>query len=114
MKPSLQHLKSTACATAIVLSMLVGSTQAQQVPIPTTPAEVPGPPPGTNLSTAYVQTVARAALVSWHLLRGPVEMSPACRSSKPTSRANVSKSCATCFLISARWQSWPTLAVPTR
>ena len=77
MKPSLQHLKSTACATAIVLSMLVGSTQAQQVPIPTTPAEVPGPPPGTNLSTAYVQTVARAATCGagrWSIL--PTALQP--------------------------------------
>ena len=35
MKPSMKHLKSTACAIAIVLSMLVGNTQAQQFPNPT-------------------------------------------------------------------------------
>lgn len=39
------------------------------MPIPTTSAEVPGPPPGTNLTTAYVQTVARAAYVwGWPLI----------------------------------------------
>jgi hypothetical protein len=38
MKPGMKHLKSTACAIGIVLSMLVGSTQAQQVPIPQTAA----------------------------------------------------------------------------
>src|SRR5712691_3127492 len=49
--------------------MLTGNAQAQQVPIPTTPAEVPGPPPGTTLTTAYVQTVARAAYVwGWPLV----------------------------------------------
>ena len=54
MKPGLKHLKCTACASAIVLSMLVGDLQAQQVPIPQTPAEVPGPAPGP-MTEAYVQ-----------------------------------------------------------
>lgn len=49
--------------------MLAGRAWAQQVPIPTTAAEVPGPPLGTNLSTEYVQTVARAAYVwGWPLI----------------------------------------------
>ena len=60
MKPGLKHLKSTACAVGIVLSMLVGNVQAQQVPIPRTPAEVPGPAPGT-MTKAYVQMVGRMA-----------------------------------------------------
>ena len=69
MKPYMKHRKSTACAIGIVLLMLVGAAWAQQVPIPTTPAEVPGPPPGTNLTTAYVQTVGRAAYVwGWTLV----------------------------------------------
>ena len=44
--PGMKHLTSTACATGIVLSMLVGNLQAQQVPIPQTAAEVSGPAPG--------------------------------------------------------------------
>ena len=60
MKPGMKHLKSTACAVSIVLSMLVGNVQAQQVPIPQTPAEVPGPAPGT-MTKAYVQMVGRMA-----------------------------------------------------
>ena len=45
MKSRLKHLKCTACAIAIILSMLVGNAQAQQVPIPQTAAEVPVPHP---------------------------------------------------------------------
>jgi hypothetical protein len=60
MKPCLKHLKSTACAVGIVLSMLVGSLQAQQVPIPQTAAEVSGPAPGP-MTKAYVQMMGRMA-----------------------------------------------------
>ena len=45
MKPGMKHLKFTACAIGTVLLMLVGNVQAQQVPIPQTAAEVPGPHP---------------------------------------------------------------------
>ena len=55
-----KHLKSTACAIGIILSMLVGNLQAQQVPIPQTAAEVPGPAPGP-MTKAYVQMVGRMA-----------------------------------------------------
>ena len=49
--------------------MLAGRALAQQVPIPTTAAEVPGPPPGTAMTTAYVQTVGRMAyLWGWPLV----------------------------------------------
>jgi hypothetical protein len=49
--------------------MLAGKAEAQQYPIPTTAAEVPGPPPGTVMSTAYVQTVGRTAyLWGWPLV----------------------------------------------
>ena len=54
-------INSTACAIGITLAMLAGSTQAQQVPIPTTAAQVPGPPIGTAMTAAYVQSVARMA-----------------------------------------------------
>ena len=57
---NMKHLKSTACAVGIALSMLVGNLQAQQVPIPQTAAEVPGPAPGT-MTKAYVQLVGRMA-----------------------------------------------------
>jgi hypothetical protein len=49
--------------------MLAGTAQAQQVPIPTTAAQVPGPPSGTAMTTAYVQSVGRAAyLWGWTLV----------------------------------------------
>jgi hypothetical protein len=68
MKPGLKHLKSTACAVSIVLSMLVGNVQAQQVPIPQTAAEVPGPAPGP-MTKASLQMVGRMAYVwGWPLV----------------------------------------------
>jgi hypothetical protein len=49
--------------------MLAKNAQAQQVPIPTTAAQVPGPPSGTAMTTAYVQTVGRMAyLWGWPLV----------------------------------------------
>ena len=49
--------------------MLAGKALAQQVPIPTTAAQVPGPPSGTAMTTAYVQSVGRAAyLWGWPLV----------------------------------------------
>ena len=49
--------------------MVAGTAQAQQVPIPTTAAQVPGPPSGTAMTTAYVQSVGRAAyLWGWTLV----------------------------------------------
>jgi hypothetical protein len=49
--------------------MLAGKAWAQQVPIPTTAAQVPGPPSGTAMTTAYVQSVGRAAyLWGWTLV----------------------------------------------
>ena len=53
MKPN-RYIQSTACAIGTVLAMLVGNLQAQQVPIPQTAAEVPGPTPGP-MTKAYVQ-----------------------------------------------------------
>jgi hypothetical protein len=49
--------------------MLAGTAWAQQFPIPTTPAEVPGPPPGTAMTKAYVQSAGRTAYVwGWPLV----------------------------------------------
>jgi hypothetical protein len=54
-------LWSTTLAIGTILEMLAGSTHAQQVPIPQTVAEVPGPVPGTAMTKEYVQTVGRSA-----------------------------------------------------
>src|SRR6476660_490597 len=70
MKPGLKYLMCTACAVAIIPSMLMlaGNLQAQQVPIPQTAAEVPGPAPGP-MTTASVQMVGRLAYVwGWPLV----------------------------------------------
>ena len=70
MKPGLKHLICTACAVTIMPSMLtlVGNAHAQQVPIPKTAAEVPGPTHGP-MTTASVQMLGRAAYVwGWPLV----------------------------------------------
>jgi hypothetical protein len=54
----------------VALAMLAaGSAQAQQVPIPTTAAQVPGPAPGTAMTKEYVQMVGRMAYMwGWPLV----------------------------------------------
>lgn len=65
----MNHLKSVACAMGVTFVMLVGNVRAQQVPIPTAAAEVPGPAPGTAMTKAYVQSVGRMAyLWGWALV----------------------------------------------
>ena len=67
MKPN-NYIQSTACAIGTVLAMLVGNLQAQQVPIPQTAAEVPGPTLGP-MTKAYVQQAGRMAYVwGWPLV----------------------------------------------
>jgi hypothetical protein len=61
MKSRMYSLKSVACAVTIVFLLPVVSVQAQQVPIPTTAAQVPGPAPGTAMTKEYVQMVGRMA-----------------------------------------------------
>src|SRR5215468_1988934 len=69
MKQGLKHLRFTACAIGLAVAMLAGSAQAQQFPIPTTAAEVPGPAAGNLMTKAYVQTVGRMAyLWGWPLI----------------------------------------------
>src|SRR5262249_12756440 len=53
-------LKSLPLA-ALVCVMMVTANHAQQVPLPTTAAEVAGPAPGTIMTKPYVQMVARMA-----------------------------------------------------
>src|SRR5262245_52227262 len=49
--------------------MITEDAQAPQIPLPTSPAEVPGPAPGTAMTTPYVQAVARMAYVwGWPLV----------------------------------------------
>jgi hypothetical protein len=60
MKPDTKHLKFTACAIGLAAGMLLGNAEAQQIPIPKTPAEVTGPAQGP-MNKAYVQMVGRMA-----------------------------------------------------
>ena len=55
----------------VALAMLAGSTPAQQVPIPKTPAEVPGPASGNTMTKEYVQTVGRMRRSSYETHRLP-------------------------------------------
>ena len=68
MKPHRKPLIYTACAIGTVLVMLVGGLHAQQVPIPQTAAQVPGPAPGP-MTKASLQMVGRMAYVwGWPLV----------------------------------------------
>jgi hypothetical protein len=68
-KSGTKHLKFAACAFGVAFAVVVRSAQAQQFPIPTTAAEVPGPAPGTAMTKAYVQSVGRMAyLWGWPLV----------------------------------------------
>ena len=61
--------RRTLLAAGVASLMLAGKAWAQQVPIPTTAGQVPGPPSGTAMTTAYVQSVARMAYVwGWPLV----------------------------------------------
>src|SRR5215471_5811592 len=61
-------LKALALA-ALVCVVMATVVHAQQIPLPTTAAEVPGPPPGTVMTKPYVQAVARMAYVwGWPLV----------------------------------------------
>ena len=55
--------KCAAGAIGVALAMLVGTAQAQQVPLPTNAAAVPGPAAGNKMTTAYVQAVGRIAYI---------------------------------------------------
>jgi len=56
-------------APVLACALMSTSLQAQQVPIPTTAAQVPGPAPGTAMSKEYVQMVGRMAYMwGWALV----------------------------------------------
>jgi hypothetical protein len=64
-------IRRTAALMFVATVALLASPglQAQQVPIPTTAAQVPGPASGTTMTTAYVQSVGRVAyLWGWPLV----------------------------------------------
>ena len=68
MKQGVKHLECTACVIGAILSVLAGNAQAQQVPIPQTAAEVPGPTAGP-MTRASVQLMGRMAYVlGWPLV----------------------------------------------
>jgi hypothetical protein len=60
-----QNLIAATCFGALAFAR----THAQQFPIPTSAAQLPGPAPGTAMTTAYVQMVGRMAyLWGWPLV----------------------------------------------
>jgi hypothetical protein len=62
-------LKISAASLAVWAGLALATAPAQQFPIPTSAAEVPGPAPGTAMTKAYVQTVGRAAYMwGWPLV----------------------------------------------
>jgi hypothetical protein len=63
LKLSLTQFKSVASVIGAALTIMAVGVQAQQLPIPTTAAEVPGPVPGNMMTPAYVQLVGRFAYV---------------------------------------------------
>jgi hypothetical protein len=60
MESRLIYHKVSTDVIGVALAMLAGSTQAQQVPIPQTAAQVPGPA-GNTMTPQYVQMVGRMA-----------------------------------------------------
>ena len=64
MKRTYLTIMSLAFATAIRTANAQATvTQQVQVPIPTTPAQVPGPFPGNIMTKDYVQMIGRMAYV---------------------------------------------------
>src|SRR5262244_1062859 len=64
-----QTLRRTLTVAGVVCMATMTVVHAQQVPLPTTAAEVPGPAPGTAMTKPYVQAVARSAYVwGWPLV----------------------------------------------
>ena len=65
----MQTLLRMLTVAGVVCAATMTVVHAQQVPSPTTAAEVPGPAPGTAMTKAYMQTVGRMAYVwGWSLV----------------------------------------------
>ena len=59
----------TILIAALMGALTFTTAQAQQVPLPTTAAEVPGPAAGTAMTKEYVQMVGRMAYIwGWPLV----------------------------------------------
>src|SRR5215475_5122469 len=64
-----QALLRTLAVAAVFYPVMTTLVHAQQVSIPTTAAQVPGPAPGTAMNKPYVQAMARMAYVwGWPLV----------------------------------------------
>lgn len=57
----MKYVMKSFIAFGALLALVAGPVDAQQVPIPKTPAEVPGPVPGTAITKEYVQMIGRTA-----------------------------------------------------
>jgi hypothetical protein len=67
----MQNTRTQIIITALTALALLAPARlfAQQVPIPTTAAQVPGPAPGTAMTKEYVQMVGRMAYIwGWPLV----------------------------------------------
>jgi hypothetical protein len=68
---AMKHTVSTSLTLAALVCALTAMADAQQAPLPTTPSQIPGPPPGTAMTKAYVQMVGGMAyLWGWPLVNG--------------------------------------------
>ena len=67
---SMQTARLAACLTlCLSLAAFEGKGAAQQFPLPKTAADVPSPPPGTEMTKSYVETIGRMAyLWGWPLV----------------------------------------------
>jgi len=63
MQPETKPLKTAVCVIVVAVATLIGYGYAQQVPLPKTAAEVPGPASGNAMTKAYVEMVGRMAYV---------------------------------------------------
>ena len=64
----MKHIVLKSLALTALVCTLTTTANAQQVPLPTTPGQVPGPALGP-MTSAYVQTVGRMAYVwGWPLV----------------------------------------------
>ncbi|MFM0500762.1 DUF1254 domain-containing protein [Paraburkholderia caffeinilytica] len=69
MRANIKPIRAASLALIVAMAVASPTLTAQQVPLPTTAADVPGPAPGTALSDAYVRTVARMAYIwGWPLV----------------------------------------------